>query len=288
MENDIREFEPSARRIGSFGSARLAAEIAGDTGQRPPLVLLHGLTFDRTMWQPVIEELHRRDPGRHVLALDLPGHGDSPEQPSYTLDDVAEFVSLAVEDAGLAPPVLVGHSIAALIATIYATRYPTCGIVNVDQSLRTTDFLRMLQARASEVTGPGFPGLWKGLLGSMHIELLPDAAQQLVRSTSRPRQHVVVGYWREALEQPVEHVEQKMIETLAILRRNELPYLIVAGAEPSRTYAEWLAGTLPQATLTVLPRGGHFPHLSDPDKFAGCLATTGVWSRAQSGLGMRP
>jgi pimeloyl-ACP methyl ester carboxylesterase len=42
---------------------------------RPPLVLLHGLTFDRAMRQPALAELRKTDPGRQVLALDLPGHG---------------------------------------------------------------------------------------------------------------------------------------------------------------------------------------------------------------------
>jgi pimeloyl-ACP methyl ester carboxylesterase len=46
-----------------------------------------------------------------VLLLDLPGHGQSPEQPSYPADHVADLVHGAVEQAGLRAPVLVGHSI---------------------------------------------------------------------------------------------------------------------------------------------------------------------------------
>ena len=58
-----------------FGS--LAGDLTGEPGRRPPLVLLHGLTFDRTSWHPVLAELAALDPGRRVLALDLPGHGES-------------------------------------------------------------------------------------------------------------------------------------------------------------------------------------------------------------------
>jgi pimeloyl-ACP methyl ester carboxylesterase len=57
-------------------ACRLAAD--NDYGARPPLVLLHGLTFDRSLWRPSLAELRRIDPGRRVLALDLPGHGASP------------------------------------------------------------------------------------------------------------------------------------------------------------------------------------------------------------------
>jgi len=50
------------------------------------------------------------------------------------------------------------------------------------------------------------------------------------------------------------------------------------GSEPSPAYAQWLADVVPQASITVLPRSGHFPHLADPDRFAECLATTGRWN----------
>ena len=52
-------------------------------GTSPPLVLLHGLTFDCTMWAPALEALSRAGHRREVLALDLPGHGESPPQGSY-------------------------------------------------------------------------------------------------------------------------------------------------------------------------------------------------------------
>jgi pimeloyl-ACP methyl ester carboxylesterase len=175
--------------------------------------------------------------------------------------------------------VLVGHSIAAVIATIYASRYPTRGVVNIDQTLKTTPFLHMFKARSEQITGPGFPALWQQLLAGMQIERLPTGAQQLVRSASRPRQRVVVGYWHQALEQPLEQLEQLIAGTLAAMRRNDRPYLIVAGSKPRPDDENWLSAALPQATIVVIDRGGHFPHLADPDKFAEHLAATGRWNR---------
>jgi pimeloyl-ACP methyl ester carboxylesterase len=60
--------------------AGMAADLYGFADERPPLVLLPGLTFDRRIWQPVLDHLARIDPGRQVLAVDLPGHGESPDQ----------------------------------------------------------------------------------------------------------------------------------------------------------------------------------------------------------------
>src|SRR2546430_15414805 len=85
-----------------FGT--LAGDIIGEPGRRPPLVLLHGLTFDRTSWHPVLAELTALDPGRRVLALDLPGHGESAPWPDYDLEPIADAVHRAVARAGPAPP----------------------------------------------------------------------------------------------------------------------------------------------------------------------------------------
>jgi pimeloyl-ACP methyl ester carboxylesterase len=254
--------------------AGLAGHIEGKADSRPPLVLLHGLTFDWTMWQPALEALRRRDPGRQVLALDLPGHGDSPEQSPYDLVAVADAVALAVEDAGLAPPVIVGHSISAVIATVYASRHPVRGVVNVDQSLATAPFARMLRANADRLTGPDFPLLWARLLESMHIDLLPASAQQLVRSTSRPRQHIVLGYWHEPLTHTEDELGRMMTDTLTVLRETDVPYRLVSGSELQPDYEQWFKRMLPNATVTTLPSSGHFPHLAHPDQFADCLANT--------------
>jgi len=83
--------------------AGLACSLEGDTDHRPPLVLLHGLTFDGTMWQPAVSELRALDPGRRVLAVDLPGHGQSPAWPSYDFEAIADRVHRAVREAKLYP-----------------------------------------------------------------------------------------------------------------------------------------------------------------------------------------
>ena len=77
-------------------SAGLAGSLEGDPDHRAPLILLHGLTFDRRMWRPALAELRKIDPGRQVLAVDLPGHGRSPAWPSYDLEGIAEGVHRAV------------------------------------------------------------------------------------------------------------------------------------------------------------------------------------------------
>ena len=55
----------------SAADMSLAGDLDGEPGHGPPLVLLHGLTFGRTMWRPALAELAQLDPGRAVPAVDL-------------------------------------------------------------------------------------------------------------------------------------------------------------------------------------------------------------------------
>src|SRR5258708_12796074 len=122
--------------------AGLAADDWGESDARPPLVLLHGLTFDRSMWRPSLDELQRIDPDRRVLALDLPGHGASPGWPSYDVESVASGVHRALEQAQLQSPVVVGHSIAGVIATIYAAHSPTPRVITLPPPPQVRPFPR--------------------------------------------------------------------------------------------------------------------------------------------------
>jgi pimeloyl-ACP methyl ester carboxylesterase len=110
---------------------------------------------------------------------------------------------------------------------------------------------------------------------SMHIELLPAAGQQLVRSSSQPRQDLVLGYWREVLDRPASELADMVGAALTAVRAAGVPYLVIAGDDPEAGYRQWLAETLPDATVTVWPGSGHFPHLAHPGRFAACLAANG-------------
>src|SRR5476649_1631329 len=107
--------------------AGMSAELHGAPDDRPPLVLLHGLTFDRDIWRTTLHELADIDPGRQILLLDLPGHGKSPDRLPHSLHHVVGLVRDAVDEAGLAAPVVVGHSMSGGLASVYAANYPSRG-----------------------------------------------------------------------------------------------------------------------------------------------------------------
>ena len=94
---------------------------------------------------------------------------------------------------------VVGHSVAAAIATVYAARYRVRGVVNVDQWLQVEPAVRLAQSLAGQIRGAGFAAVWEPFEASMHIELLPAEVQELLRSGRNLRQDLITGYWRELL-----------------------------------------------------------------------------------------
>src|SRR5215211_4566225 len=100
--------------------APLAAQVSG---QGTPVVFLHGLTFDRTAWRPIVDRL-----GERVLsiAFDLPGHGRSSGS-GLAFEDVASMIRARLDELGVERPVVVGHSMSGGLALAYAAAHPVRG-----------------------------------------------------------------------------------------------------------------------------------------------------------------
>ncbi|MEV6342672.1 alpha/beta fold hydrolase [Actinoplanes sp. NPDC051851] len=89
------------------------------SGSGAPLVLIHGLGSHWQVWSPVLDDLARH---RDVIALDLPGFGDSPlwAPPAGRLPGsvphLADVVSAFLDDLGLDTPEIAGSSLGGGIA----------------------------------------------------------------------------------------------------------------------------------------------------------------------------
>src|SRR4051812_32929160 len=112
-----------------------------DEGGGTPVVFLHGLTFDRRTWRPIVDRL-----GGSVrsISIDLPAHGESGGVPA-PLDEVAARVHELLEARGVERPIVVGHSMSAGLAVVYAAAYPVRGAVMVDSGPDVQPFAELVQ-----------------------------------------------------------------------------------------------------------------------------------------------
>lgn len=265
--------------------AGLATDDLGHTDDRPPLVMLHGLTFDRRMWRPTLTELATIDPGRRILSLDLPGHGESPDSGPYTTMAVVERVHSAVSAAGLEAPVIVGHSAAAGTATIYATMHPSRGVIAVEGTLRVGAFASVAQSMEPMLRGAEFAEAWGRVAAyAFRLDEVSPEVRDFVLATSQPQQEIVLGFWQDLFERSPQELDAMVEMGAAALRASGIPFVAVVGAEPSPADAAWIRANLPDARSEVWPHSGHFPHLAHPRRFADLLAETGSWARPAMGV----
>lgn len=260
--------------------AGLALDDTGTGGNRPPLVLLHGLTFDRRIWAPIISALREVDPDRRVISVDLPGHGESPPLPSHDLPRLIEVLHAALGDAAVQAPVLVGHSISGAIASLYAGVYPAAGVVNVDQPPLIAEFAQLVRSIEPQLRGPDFGELWQRIFfTSFHTELLPPDARELVTANSQPRQDIVLSYWQTLLEVPVAEIVALIDDTSTRITERAIPYLLVLGHQLAAADEASLREQMPAIQIHLWAGTGHFPHLARPAAFAGLLDGTAQWRR---------
>lgn len=105
------------------GGHRISYETLGPDGASgEPVVLVHGYGGDKASWLFVEEPL---SDGRRVVALDLPGHGESDKAVSgLTLDSLAGVVLGLLSDLGIDRAHLVGHSLGGAVVAAAARQAP--------------------------------------------------------------------------------------------------------------------------------------------------------------------
>ena len=85
-------------------------------------VFIHGAANDHSVWS--LQSRYFAFHGWNVLALDLPGHGQSDGPPSPTISDYSKWVAEFLDALGVRAAVVVGHSMGSLTALELSARRP--------------------------------------------------------------------------------------------------------------------------------------------------------------------
>src|SRR6476620_5011434 len=106
----------------------MASLAAARTGSGAPLLLVHALGLSRVAWEPVVPTLAERF---DVLAVDLPGFGDSPPLPGDVAPRPAALASALAEyldEQAVSRPHVVGNSIGGWVALELAAIRPIASL----------------------------------------------------------------------------------------------------------------------------------------------------------------
>ena len=246
-------------------------------GSGEPLVLLHALGLSRRTWDPVIPALSEHF---EVIAVDLPGFGDSepmPPENEPTPAALAVAVAALLDDLGLSNPHLVGNSLGGWVTLELASMRPAASVTLLSPaglwraatplycrvSLRATRSLARYAAvplshLVNHRLGRAF------VLGQSHgrpFHLTPDYARAAIRSigTSPGFDPVLKAT-----------APRRFLATAPI----NAPVTVAFGSRDLillRHQSRHLDQLPPSTQLKALPGCGHVPIADDPSAVAGLI-----------------
>lgn len=92
------------------------------TGTATPIVFLHGVGSDRSVWRPQMESFSKE---RRAVAFEYPGYGDSETAPeAMTRDDYATTILAAMTELGIQEAHVCGLSLGGVVAIAMHHAWP--------------------------------------------------------------------------------------------------------------------------------------------------------------------
>lgn len=251
-----------------MGTAVAEEGSAADKGTEAaaPVVLLHGYCGSRQYWDAVVPLLSAE---YDVIAPDLRGHGESPapDQPVYTMEQLADDTAALLDRLGLSQAFVIGHSLGGYAALAFAERHPDrllgFGLVH-STSLPDTDAGKEARLKAAEqirAAGirPFVDGLVPKLFAQEHQQR-PDIARQIAQAKTigyDTSPEGAIGCAMGMRERP---------DRTHVLQRTQLPVLLLAGERdevipPPRRFP---VESRPNIVTALLPEAGHMSMMEDP------------------------
>lgn len=251
-------------RTLALPAATLAYDDLGPATDAPPLLLVHGHPFDRSMWHRQLA----RFAGRRVLCPDLRGYGASRGAVGAWEDFADDLVGLL--DAVRVPrAVVVGLSMGGQIALDLYRRHPqrVAGLLLADTSATADPDPDGRRAAAAALAGEGMdPYAVQNLYRMVRPDAPDEVAQHVLAMMRGTDPAGAAAAQRARADRP---------ELRSLLPTIAVPTVVVVGAEDDFTPADEaraIAAAIPGAELVVVDGAAHMPNLEQPEVFDAALA----------------
>jgi len=247
----------SKSRHAALDGARIHYQSYGKGSEA--LVLIHGWTCNLDHWRDQIHELSKRT---RVIAIDLPGHGQSDKpQLAYTMDMFARAVDAVMRDAGVKRSVLVGHSMGTPVARQFYRKYPqkTLAIVIVDGALRPYGDKKAMEGFIAAFRGPNYKVTGAQMFAAMAgPSLSPEIKERLQASFLNTPQYVLVSAMEGMADESIWGPDKINVPVLAVLAKSP-----TWPADVEQLYR----GIAPKLEFQMWEGVGHFLMMDRPKDF---------------------
>jgi 2-succinyl-6-hydroxy-2,4-cyclohexadiene-1-carboxylate synthase len=258
---------------------RIGVRVIGTGGSSPPLLLLHGFSGSSASWGESL--LERLCVGRRLIAVDLPGHGESDvplESGRFAFASVVADLTDLLDVLDVPSAVWVGYSMGGRLALGAALLVPdrvsklvlesaSPGLATEAERAdrRSSDELLARRIESNEIGA--FVSEWEDQpLFETQRRLAPADRAELRRRRMENRPAALASCLRglgtgmqPSLWSALEHVL--------------VPTLLIAGHDDPKFVQmnERMFEALPDARLELVPDAGHTVHLEQPEAWASAV-----------------
>jgi 3-oxoadipate enol-lactonase len=229
------------------------------SGERTPLVFLHGVGSDKSVWRPQLKHFGAE---RRAVAFDYPGYGDSDAAPEGTTrDDYASAIISAMHELGIDRAHVCGLSLGGVVAiAMYHADPDRCASLILADTFAVHPEGKAVYERSMAASSD------LRVTAESRVDVLlaqpadPSVRREVVETMSRidPAAYCIgaEAVWLADQHDRAEHIR--------------VPTLVLCGAEDKVTppaLSKELAGLIPGSRLELIQRAGHLTNLERPEEF---------------------
>lgn len=233
------------------------------------LVFVHGWNCDLTFWKHQLDAF----PQWRVIAIDLPGHGES-DKPriDYTMSLHARAVDAVLREARVRRAVLVSHSNGTPVARQFYRMFPekTAGLVIADGALRPFAPREQIEQFVAPLRGPGYEDYVRKLIDAMTQPMKNTEARDEIRAAAmRTPQYVSASEMDAIMDDAIWRTDKINVPTLMILAK-----------QPAwnADYESFVRDLVPNLDYRVWEGVSHFLMIDRPNDFNAAVAEFVRWN----------
>jgi len=235
--------------------AGFATGRSGFKAGRPNVVLVHGSGGSSMSW---FMQLNSLELDLNLVAVDLPGHGDTPKLPIERIEDYTAWFTEFIESAQIAPCFAVGHSLGGAIVQRLTLDQSALlkGIVLVGTGARLRVSPQILESIYQD-----FDKTVSFIVSSCYTK---EAPRELIQEAIRLARRTTPAQFR------TDFMACDRFDIMGEVEQIQLPTLIIVGREDVMTpvkYSEFLNRKIAGSRLVILDNAGHAVMHQAPEAF---------------------
>lgn len=242
-----------------------------ETGSGDPVLFIHGLTWDHTLWDNQVDALKG---GYRCIAVDLIGHGQTPDvDHDYSFFDLADYMAGFLDGLGIEQAHIVGLSMGGMTAMPLALEHPSkvrsLALLDTDAKAEVPETVAAYHGLGNAIITAGWAAVAEPVAGILFgAPYLSDPARKaaVIERLCQNQQEPVAG---RALRTVTNRTDlTPRLATIAV------PTTVIVGELDAATTpdkAEAIAAAIPNAKLVKIPNAGHHTPLENPEAVTAAL-----------------